>query len=319
MDMFESQKQEWFAYLPPLTRPADLDAFWDEARAQSRAAPLAARRTAIAVPWRGADVYDIAYAGIDGTVIHGWLLVPTLFGAGPFPCLVHYHGLGGNRGLPHDFLPWILLGAAVVSVDCRDQSGETGSRAAWSSGSMGHYPLRGILDPREHYLRALYTDAWRALDFACVQPEIDASRLVVEGSSQGGGLAVAMAALDSRPFLALADVPSYSNLTARVLDAAGGFACVTEYLKRYPEHTERCLATLSYFDTMNLAERIRAALYASVGGRDPTCPAKCFFATYNRVTGEKAVEIYPFNGHEGGGSRHFERKLRRLREALDAR
>ena len=37
------------------------------------------------------------------------------------------------------------------------------------------------------------------------------------------------------------------------------------------------------------------------------------------MTGEKAVEIYPFNGHEGGGSRHFERKLRRLREALDAR
>ena len=318
MDPFEAQTKEWFAYLPPLTRPADLDAFWEEARAQSRAAPLAATRAKVAFPCRGVDVYDLTYEGLDRTVVHGWLLVPALFGRGPFPCLVHYHGLGGDRGRPADFLPWILLGAAVVSVDCRDQGGLTGSAGAWSSGSMGQFHVRGILNPREAYLRSLYTDALRAIDVACRQPEIDPARLVVEGGSQGGGMAMAMVALDPRPILALADVPTYSNLTERVLTGAGGFASVADYLKRYPEHTERCLTTLSYFDTMNFADRIRASVYASVGGRDPVCPAKCFFATYNRVTSPKAVEIYPFNGHEGGGSRHFERKLVRLRDALAA-
>jgi cephalosporin-C deacetylase len=319
MDPFENQRKEWQEYLPPLTRPADLDAFWEEARAQVRDVPLAPSRRKIDFPCRGVDVYDITFEGVDRTVIHGWLLVPTLFGAGPFPCLVHYHGYGGDRGWPADFMPWVMLGAAVVSVDCRDQSGETGSGAAWSAGSMGHHVLRGILNPREHYLRALYTDALRALDFACSQPEVDPSRVVVEGGSQGGGLSIAMSALDSRPFLALADVPSYSDLTARVLGGHGAMASVADYLKKYPDRTERCLATLNYFDTMNLADRIRAEVYVSVGGRDPVCPAKCFFATYNRIASPKAVEIYPFNGHEGGGSRHFARKLMRLRDALAAR
>lgn len=316
MDLFETQKKEWEAYLPPLTRPADFQAFWDGTRAEMRGVPLEPHRTAYDFPCRGAAVYDLSYLGADRTVIHGWLLLPTGAGPGPFPCLVHYHGYTGDRGRPADYLPWVMLGAAVVAVDCRDQGGETGSQAAWSGGSMGQHFLRGILDPRAYYLRHLYTDALRALDCACAQPEVDATRLAVEGGSQGGGLSVAVAALDPRPFLALADVPSYSDLTARVLGGHGSFACVADYLKRYPERATHCLETLSYFDTMNLAASFRARLYASVAGRDPVCPPKCFYATYNRIASPKQIEIYPFNGHEGGGSRHFENKLRVLRDAL---
>ena len=69
------------------------------------------------------------------------------------------------------------------------------------------------------------------------------------------------------------------------------------------------MITLSYFDTMNMAETIRCPILASVGGQDIICPPHCYFASYNRIRSEKEICIYPFNGHEGGRSHHLEKKL----------
>jgi cephalosporin-C deacetylase len=65
-----------------------------------------------------------------------------------------------------------------------------------------------------------------------------------------------------------------------------------------------------------MADKIRCKVLACVGLKDNVCPAECYFATYNRITSPKAVRIYPFNGHEGGGAFHHEIKLQFLRENL---
>jgi cephalosporin-C deacetylase len=87
-------------------------------------------------------------------------------------------------------------------------------------------------------------------------------------------------------------------------------------LKIYPEQVERVFETLSYFDTMNMADRIKCSVLASVAMRDQVCPAKMYFATYNRIQAEKEIRIYPFNGHEGGGRVHNDVKLKYLRKHL---
>jgi cephalosporin-C deacetylase len=207
-------------------------------------------------------------------------------------------------------MQWLMLGVAVVSVDVRGQCGATGDRQAYSSGSVQSVITHGLLNKYEYYFRYAYMDCVRALDFACAQKEVDAARLIVEGGSQGGALTMAVAALDSRPYLALADVPSNSNLEERVKNENGSFSAVTEYLRAFPHHTERAFETLSYFDTMNLADRIRCRMLACVGLKDNVCPAKLYFATYNRITSPKEIRLYPFNGHEGGGATHNEVKLR---------
>ncbi len=312
--------RDWGAYRPELTRAPDFPVFWKRVLAESATVPLRVTLEPHTYPIPGMAVFDLTFDACDGTRIHGWYVVPT--GTAPtsgWPCLIHYHGLGGNRGYPTEYAPWIMLGMAVVAIDCRDQSGETGTVGHWSNGQMGHLYLRGILDPNEFYVTRLYSDAVRAVHVACAQAAVDPQRIVIEGGSQGGALVMAVAALDPRPALALADVPSNSDLRQRVLGGHGGYSCVPDYLKAHPERLDQCLATLSYVDTMNLADRIRCPVYASVGGRDPICPPKLFFATYNRLTAPKAVEVYPFNGHEGGGMPHFERKLQVTAQFLATR
>lgn len=311
-----SVSKELFEYLPPLTKRPDFDAFWEETLGQASRKPLNALLKPYDYPSDYVKVYDIEYNGFDDTRIHGWYILPAFRETKNLPCLIHYHGFGGDRGKPANFMHWINMGIAVVSIDCRDQCGETGNCAHYSSGSTQSVVCRGVLDKAEYYFRAVYVDCIKAIDFAVAQPEINPDRILLHGGSQGGALTMAVCALDSRPYLAMADVPSNSNLEKRIENSHGAFASVTDYLKKYPFRTQQVFETLSYFDTMNMSDKIKCRILASVGLKDQICPARLYFASYNRITAPKEIVLYPFNGHEGGGSTHEEIKLRFLQRNL---
>jgi cephalosporin-C deacetylase len=316
MDYLNKKRTELEGYLPPLTRRPDFHRFWAETLQAAQANPLRAVRKEVPHPLQGVKVYDIAYCGYDSTPIHGWLLIPETPKREPHPCLVHYHGFTGSRGQPWEFSHWLQAGTAVLSIDCREQGGDTGNHARYSHGMVGNVVCKGLLDPREYYYRAVYMDCVKALDFLETCPELDPKRLVIEGGSQGGALGMAVCALDKRPALAMLDVPSNSNLEARVEGQHGSFSAVFEYLRRFPDQMAQAYETLSYFDTMNMAESITCPLFASVGLLDNVCPAKCYFASYNRIQANKTICLYPFNGHEGGGALHTTRKLECLAKWL---
>jgi len=317
MSYLEDLTKDLYDYKPPLTRENDFDEFWSETISQTKAVHLNPERIRYDFPINSVDVYEISYNGFDDTKIYGWLILPAAKSSEKLPCLIHYHGFSGDRGHPSDFLAWAMMGVAVISVDCREQGGKTGNSAKYSYSTAMNVMCKGIYDKREYYLRQMYMDALKAIDFACEQPEIDSSKIILEGGSQGGGLVMAMCALDSRPILGMADVPTYSNLQVRVENSTGSFSSVFDYLKHYPERVESTFENLSYFDTMNMAENIKCPVYVSVGLKDPVCPALQYFATYNRIMSPKQIEFYPFNGHEGGSILHHEKKMRYLKSFLN--
>ena len=79
---------------------------------------------------------------------------------------------------------------------------------------------------------------------------------------------------------------------------------------------ESTLRTLSYFDTMNLAERIGCPTLMSVGLQDGICPPTTCFNTFNRIPGEKNYRIYP-NKRHGLGKEHYAWIWTQLREAFN--
>jgi len=291
--------EEWSKYLPELTKEPDFEEFWEKQLARNKIHPLNTVLNEYDFPVKNIKIYDITIEAHDQTVIHGWYVVPE--SKETIPCIVKYHGFGGHRGAPQHHLSCAAMGLAVIAFDCRDQGGQTGNNSSWSNGSRTSVVSQGILNPDEYYSKHLYLDAIRALDFASSRDEIDQSRIAIMGGSQGGALVSAMAALDDRPTIAIGAVPSNSNITARVMKEHGSFSSVSNYLRKHPDQIEQCLKTLSYFDTMNMADKITCPYFAGVGGKDPICPAEMFYATYNRLQHEKHIEIYPFNGHEGGG------------------
>ena len=68
-----------------------------------------------------------------------------------------------------------------------------------------------------------------------------------------------------------------SNTVLEVLH--GAFAAVADFLRRHPEQTDLVMDNLSYFDTMNMADRITCPVLASVALKDEICPPLMYFAT----------------------------------------
>lgn len=315
VDYLKNKIEEFEQYCPSLTKRNDFDEFWKDTIALSKAVELNPSLTEIEYPLAYVTCYEMTYDGYDHTKIHGWYLLPKFVdNQDKIPCIVCYHGFTGSKSLPQEYAQWLLMGMAVIAIDCRLQGGDTASMENYNTGLVGNVTSLGILDKNHYYFRAVYMDCCRAIDFACSRPEIDQSKIVVAGGSQGGALTMAVASLDQRVALAMADVPSNSNIEARIEGKHGSFACLAEYLCRYPERIDQVYETVSYFDTMNLADRITCPVLASVCLKDDICPAKYYFATFNRITSEKEIQVYPFNGHDGGGIAHGKRKLEFLRE-----
>ncbi len=84
---------------------------------------------------------------------------------------------------------------------------------------------------------------------------------------------------------------------------------IASYLRTHRDSVESAFKTLSYFDGVNFASRTRAPALYSVGLMDMICPPSTVYAAYNWHAGPKEIRVYPYNGHEGGGTFHSRERL----------
>ncbi len=287
--------------------PADLDGYWARALADARGRAVPATLT----PHRP-DVYgalavdDVVFSGADGDPIRAWLLRPRA-ATGRLACRVVYIGYGGGRGLPVDHALWAAAGHAVLVMDSRGQGGswlrgDTGDPGG-GAGSGPEHPgvmTRGLLDPERYYFRRLFVDAVRALDTARELACVDPDRIAVGGFSQGGAISLAAAALAPDVVrLCHADMPFLCDIAhALALAPDAPYTELPTFLNLHPEHVEQALHTLSHVDCALLAPRIRCRTRVSVGLMDTICPPSSVFAAYNAIEAEKAIEVFPYSGHD---------------------
>ncbi len=309
MPLFDLPLDQLVNYCPPRTAEPDFDAFWARTLDEAHAAPLRVEKRAVPYPALGVRVYELYYAGWRGARIAAWYIVPDGI-QGPLPTLVHYHGYSGSKGEVHGYLLWALQGYAVLAVDVRGQSGNSNDPGQYTGGHVKGWMTLGALDPEEYYYRGAYMDCVRALDVACAQPEVDAERIGILGVSQGGGLTLAVAALDARPKLAMPEVPYLCHFR-RAVDMAvrHPYLEISEYLMRWPEREETVWRTLSYFDNLNLAQRIACPVLVDVGLQDDICPPSSVYAAYNQIRAPKRMEVYRYHNHAAVDA-HWEPKLR---------
>lgn len=298
MPLYDLPREELQTYAPPQNREPDFADFWAATLEEAASQGLDSELVGVDYPARGATVYRVHYTGWGGARICGWYLVPQQ--PGPFPAVVQYHGYSGARAEPYNLLMWALQGYAVLAVDVRGQSGETSDPTHYPGGHVTGWMTMGILDPAEYFYRGVYVDCMLALEFLAERPEVDVSHIGVMGGSQGGALTLAVAALSDRPALAMPDEPYLCHFRRAVeIAERNPYLEITAYLKNHPHHEEQVWRTLSYFDNLNLCDRISCPLLMSVGLQDRTCPPSTIFAVYHHLkVGARALRVYPYHDHE---------------------
>ena len=226
---------------------------------------------------------------------------------GPKPVLLHFFGWddrGGKVSIPGgsseyaEFYLYIrgqyLNNRAPSNADWWSlMDEETYAGYNWITYNVGN--LDGF------FYRGAFLDCVQAVRFMASRPTSDIDNLFAEGSSQGGALCYATAALSDYPVTGIAanvaflgDYPDYFRIVSwpgdDVKRAATNNGMTDEEMYRF----------LSYFDTKNLATLVpeTCAVLASSGLQDGTCPPHTNFAAFNNLkTTDKEMVIDPTMGH----------------------
>lgn len=280
-------------------RPADFDTFWAEIMAEAAAIPL--NPSLDPVPGRSTaevDVFEIGYDSLDGLRIAGWYCAPSAEHlAPPYPGLLIVPGYISEPTLPKS---WAKLGYAAVGVAPR---GKLRSNRRFNPGYPGLL-VRDVTDRQTYGYRGFYVDAARAVDFLQTRPEVDASRIGVHGSSQGGALTITTAAL--RPDAITCGAAGAPYLCG-FMDAAGltrsyPYEEMNEVLRRHPDRETAMRETVAYFDGINFAPRIHCPMLVYLGLGDDVCPPETGYDLVRAMTCPTELHAYPRCAHDAGNS-----------------
>ena len=275
-------------YAPEPYPPPDLLEYWASTIEKARAQPLGLVLHMEDPPLRGVYTFAVSFDGFESGRVAGWYVRPR--SEGMYPGVVVYHGNG-------------------ASTD--DISSTGGHVVGWMT--------QGIRSPAEYYYRYIYADAVRALEVLCSFDEVDEHRVALTGFSQGGALALAVAALSERPAFCWADLPSMCDFPRAIQIAQmWPYTEIADFLRSHPAIEADVWRTLSYVDLLNLASAIKCPVVVSVGLWDEVCPPSTIFGVFRHIASpQKDLRILPYHRHESSYEIDVDRLMTLVR-AVDA-
>ncbi|MHC4884428.1 MAG: acetylxylan esterase [Planctomycetota bacterium] len=302
----------------PSTRPEDFYEFWAEAKAEADGTPLDPRDESEERLFQGEEIdsYNTACAALpkrydpegvisesvlskkisvsapDGGRVFGWLAKPE--GNGPFPAMLVLPGAGFNarpRPLEHARHGYLALDIQVHGQDvCLDSYPAL-------PGCQGDQDFSA---PENYYYYRVHQRVLQAINYLDSRDDVDSSRIVVVGGSQGGRLSTVAAGIDKRVRAAVPAIAHFGNQPylawSQSCNEAGTDGMDVAGPPVGKNEQARCVA---YYDPMNFAEGITCPVMMNAGLIDPVSQASHVMAVYNRLgCEEKSMVALPGLGHD---------------------
>ena len=195
--------------------------------------------------------FRVEYRSLDGVRVRAFLALPVRGGEAPRPlrAIVTVPGYGGlQQGV---MLGECQRGYAILQVYPRSQGP---SADLWKIDGPDKLTWR-LSRPDGAYYQGAYSDVIRGVDYLVSRSDIDRDRIAIAGTSQGGGIALAVASLDPRLKAVVALLPFLCDMRrgARIEGSL-----VKKLLDQAGVNDEAHLRTLDYFDPLQLVSTLRA-------------------------------------------------------------
>lgn len=283
--------------------PKDFDAFWKKQREILNKVPLKAKLTPVPTPdrYKGNNFWDVQIACAGGKPVYGYLCIPA--GAKPksLPAIVTYHGAGVRSSGMYPIGRSIHLDINAHGIP----NGKSADfYAKMSQNELKNYRFRNMGDREKIYFRGMYLRLMRALDYVKSRPEWNGKVLVVSGGSQGGGQAIAAAALDPQVTLCVAGVPAIGDHAGSIAKFPRRPGWPRFYDARHKKADPEVIDATAYYDNIFFARRIKCETYLTTGLMDMSCsPAGVYLVYKNLAAKKKDLAVYPTGAHGGAPNR----------------
>lgn len=290
--------------IPILPEPPDFDEFWEREKAALDSIPENVRIMRKTEYSNSKSLfYQVSIANFNKTRIHGFLVIPKA--KGPHPILVNISGYGYGP-IASQCRSWIdenwdtFHGYAVLMIRVQryppartfEEAQEQHEKYIESIGGR-HYYTDGIVerDIANSFLRRAILGCRRLLLWTLRRPDIDPSRVVYYGASQGGDFGLWLAGLDSGLTAVFAGVPGAGD--------CGGFKIGRHPSPVHIPQMRENLDILEYFDLVHFAKRIWIPAMITAGFIDNCCFPSSIYPVYQALRGERIMLNMPTCGHGG--------------------
>lgn len=306
---------KYFFNFPKIEREHDFDFFWSNAFTDlKKVAIQPSCDKGGSVQKNAFTKYSIGFRSYAKTIINGQLFVPEKKSF-PRPVIVlhDYAEKEYFKGLTLDSsFAWLfveLRGHSIV------KSIDPDLKRNIEELTPG-YLKENILEPENYYLKALYLDALRAVDFLRLFKDnsLDCAHIAIMGKGLGAAAAVFAAANSDRISALVIDSLSFCNIPVSLNISEGVIPEEINAAASDIRSKKRIVRrNLHYFDALNFADRIKCPLLSITGIKNRTAPAECIFGFFNIVSSNKMFEIYPDDGYHAGGEQQFKKTAAWLR------
>ena len=286
-------------------RPDDFDAFWQAKIEQLNAVPENGQVESADSGNPAVDYFKVRLDNIRETHVYGQLARPKNDAAKdakyPALLLVQYAGiypLPKNNVVGRAAQGWLTFN--IMAHDLPFDQPDAFYKEQ-SQGKLKDYLAIGDEDRDASYFLRMYLGCYRAVEFLSHRPDWDGKTIVVMGTSQGGQQALVTAALNPKITAMLANVPAGCDTTGPWAGRAAGFPYWSAHAKwrGKPDADKRVMETSRYYDTANLAARIKCPALVALGLIDETCPPSGVFSAFNQMQGPKEAVVMVNSDHQG--------------------
>ena len=278
---------------PKAKCPDDFDKFWKETLERARWNDLdPTKRLLPERCTKDVNVYEVSFVNDKpGSRIYGILCLPVK--PGKYPALLRVPGAGVR---PYSGDVWTASQGAItleIGIHGIPVTMEQNVYDRMLDGCLNNYWDTNLDNPDRNYYKRVVTGAVRAVDYIASLPEWNGTSCGVTGSSQGGFLSLATAALDKRITFLGAVHDAMCDYESEVEGIAGGWP---HYFYK-SEKQEARIKGARYYDGVNFARRVTCPGWYSFGYNDDVVPPNSSYGTYNIITAPKTLSVYQKTGH----------------------
>ncbi len=296
-------------YVVPSDSEADFDEFWTRALADLDKVPIEAEIEKVDhLETDGSLVYMFTIRSASDTTgdditISGWYKEPKR--SGKAPLIVFFQGYD-DESSPVSMSPTFPFNSEFAQIIVYTR-GQGLNRRHPKENRYGKWDVFGLDSPETYYYRGAYLDAARTIQFARTLEKVDERNIAVKGGSQGGALALAAAALcPDQISSAIVAFPFMGHFPVYLETAKWHASDILSYADLKSISRPDLLRTLSYFDSKNMARKVKCPVLLQMTLQDHVCPPWTQFPIFcnlqSKSTSEWSVDVT--SGHVGSTERN---------------
>jgi cephalosporin-C deacetylase len=304
-----SNFDKYFLNLPPQDKKSDFDQFWEKSITEIKKIPL---ETELVKNSRKSTSrftsYDVSYKGFTKSTITGEFLVPRR--ASKPKIIIHIHDYNSLVQYPQQILE---ESTAYFFITLRGHNDIVKPVESDEEHTSPGYMIENILDRDTYYVKAVYLDLHRSVDMLRLIPDINCNSIGIIGKGFGAAAAIFTTAFSDRVSALVLDTPAFCHLPlSQNIAESDATREINEFVATVKSKKKQIKDNLTYFDALNLTDKIHCPVLATVGFKDVISPPECVFSLFNHIRSEKVMEVYPEEGNTAGGNAQFGKSIRWL-------